>query len=225
MKKRILLSLMSFFAMTSMWASLAEAYQLYLTAGANGKTGANATLTLNLKNQAAIATWSCVVALPEGVTFVEGSEAVVPNRFPEGYNPVITATVNADGTLTLAGSGEEGVAITGTEGAIVTFEVAVASTVEPGDYQVIVKAGATMEGPSGDIHPYAKDNILTWTIEQGEVAAIGDVNGDGEISIADAVAVLNAMAGEDVPGNADVNGDGDVNIADFVQVLNLMAGE
>ena len=51
----------------------------------------------------------------------------------------------------------------------------------------------------------------------------GDVNGDGEITIADGVAVLNAMAGEEVPGDADVNGDGEVTIADFVAVLNLMA--
>ena len=51
----------------------------------------------------------------------------------------------------------------------------------------------------------------------------GDVNGDGDITIADGVAVLNAMAGEAVPGNADVNGDGEVTIADFVAVLNLMA--
>ena len=51
----------------------------------------------------------------------------------------------------------------------------------------------------------------------------GDVNGDGEITIADGVAVLNAMAGEEVTGDADVNGDGEITIADFVAVLNLMA--
>ena len=52
----------------------------------------------------------------------------------------------------------------------------------------------------------------------------GDVNCDVEIDIADAVSVLNAMAGEDVTGDADVNGDGKVDIADFVTVLNIMAG-
>lgn len=52
----------------------------------------------------------------------------------------------------------------------------------------------------------------------------GDVNCDDGIDIADAVTVLNAMAGEDVAGDADVNGDGNVDIADFVTVLNIMAG-
>ena len=55
------------------------------------------------------------------------------------------------------------------------------------------------------------------------VSKKGDVNGDSEITIADGVAVLNAMAGEEVAGDADVNGDGEVTIADFVAVLNLMA--
>ena len=54
---------------------------------------------------------------------------------------------------------------------------------------------------------------------------IGDVNNDGDVSIADGVAVLNAMAGQEVPGDADVNGDGQVSIADFVAVLNIMAGQ
>ena len=59
----------------------------------------------------------------------------------------------------------------------------------------------------------------------GNISIRGDVNGDGDVTIADAVAVLNAMAGGTVPGNADVNGDKDVTIADFVAVLNIMAGQ
>ena len=51
----------------------------------------------------------------------------------------------------------------------------------------------------------------------------GDVNNDYGVTIADGVAVLNAMAGEEVAGEADVNGDGEVTIADFVAVLNIMA--
>ena len=51
----------------------------------------------------------------------------------------------------------------------------------------------------------------------------GDVNLDGQVTIADGVAVLNAMAGDAIAGDADVNGDGDITIADFVAVLNIMA--
>ena len=56
------------------------------------------------------------------------------------------------------------------------------------------------------------------------VSMQGDVYDDEKVDIADAVTVLNAMAGQEVMGNADVNGDGKVDIADFVTVLNIMAG-
>ena len=58
----------------------------------------------------------------------------------------------------------------------------------------------------------------------------GDVNLDKTVDIADAVCVLNAMAGQSVAGDANVNGDYDddgnpvIDIADLVTVLNIMAG-
>ena len=60
---------------------------------------------------------------------------------------------------------------------------------------------------------------------------LGDVNLDGAVDIADAVCILNAMAGQSVAGDANVNGDYDedgnpvVDIADLVTVLNIMAGQ
>lgn len=227
MKKRILLSLVSFFAMASMWASLPGYYYLYLTADANGKTNATATLTLNLKNTKTdvIGSWQGTVVLPEGVTYVDGSVAVVSNRYPEGYNAELTATVNEDGSVTFFCEGEDGVALTGSDGAVATFDVQIASTVEPGDFTLTVK-DMTRTGIDGTIYGDPTETTeFTWTIEEGTTIAVGDVNADGSIDVADAVSVLNAMAGVAVSGNADVNGDGSVDIADFVAVLNKMAGE
>lgn len=228
MKKRILLSLVSFFAMTAMWASLVEAYQIYVTAGANGKTGATAELTLNMKNKDAgvINIWECTVVLPTGVTYEDGSVAVVDARYPEGYNPVITATVNADGSVTFLCYGEEGFALTGTDGAVATFSVKIAGDVEPGDKVVTVK-GTKLTEVNGSIHQDLKGiREFTWTIEQGEQQGPeGDLNGDEVVDIADAVTVLNIMAsGEFVP-EADLNGDQQIDIADFVTVLNIMAAQ
>ena len=59
----------------------------------------------------------------------------------------------------------------------------------------------------------------------GGGAAVGDLNGDGKIDIADAVTVLNIMASGEDNKAADVNGDGKVDIADFVTILNLMAAQ
>lgn len=73
--------------------------------------------------------------------------------------------------------------------------------------------------------------LLQWQVERGDYAQLcgfgtrGDVNLDGQVDIADAVTVLNAMAGQQVAGSADVNNDGQIDIADFVTVLNIMAGQ
>lgn len=223
MKKRILLSLVSFFAMTAMWASLTDAYQIYVTAAANGKTGATAELTLNMKNKTAIATWKCELVLPEGVTY-EGVEAI-DGRYPAEYAPTFNVTTGDDGVVTIICEGEEGVAITGTEGAVAKVTVKIASDVTPGDYIVkIASSQLTEPGISGTIRNNTKAVEFTWTIEQGEEPGIkGDLNGDKKVDIADAVSILNIMAEGTNDPKADLNDDGKVDIADFVTVLNIMA--
>ncbi|MBR6128303.1 MAG: dockerin type I repeat-containing protein [Bacteroidaceae bacterium] len=226
MKKRILLSLVSFFMMTAMWASLQDAYQIYVTAGAAGKTGETATLTLNMKTgDAGIWSWSCTVVLPEGVTFVEGSEAIDPARYPEDFAPTFTATPNEDGTVTFSCAGADGKVMTGTDGAIATFQVAVAADATPGDVVVEVKNAAMIEANTTSIHNYPSKSF-TWTIEEGAVAVEGDANGDGEVDIADYTYILNVMADEGEVSEypeVDVNGDNEIDIADATYVLNLMA--
>ena len=105
--------------------------------------------------------------------------------------------------------------------------------------------GSTTEVESGltfiESHPeqwfdnYPSNGSYTWELQPGpELAPLawtpdeelkGDVNKDGVVDIADAVSVLNAMAGQEVLGNANVNGDDKIDIADFVSVLNIMAGQ
>ena len=219
MKKRLFLSMVSFFMVTAMWASLLEAYQIYVTA-ANGKTNATAELTLNMKNKVAIATWQCTLVLPEGVTFQ--SVALLDARVPEGYNPNLQYTVNEDGTVFIMCEGEEGVALTGNDGAVATVTVAIAADAPVGDCVVNVK-NARLEEPNGDAHNRA-DNEYTWTIEQGEEPGVeGDFNGDGAVDIADGVAVLAEMAVGSTDPKYDLNGDGIVDIADFVAILSLIA--
>ena len=227
MKKRILLSLVSFFMMTAMWASLQEAYQIYVTADANGKTNETATLTLNMKNDAGIWMWTCTVVLPEGVTYVDGSAKIVEGRYPEGFNPALTATDNGDGTISISCQGAAGVVMTNTDGKIATIDVAVAADVAPGDYKVIVKNAYMFEVDQDSSHLY-NTNEFTWTIEEGAAAVVGDVNGDGSVTVADYTFVLNCMADEstvDEYPTADVNGDGLITVADATFILNIMADQ
>ena len=213
--------MVSFFAMTTMWASLIDAYQIYVTA-ANGKTYGTAELTLNMKNKNAIGMWQTTLVLPEGVTFK--SVAAAPARYPEAYGePQIVSTVNADGSVSFTCSGDA--TLTGTDGAVATVTVEIAGSVVPGVYTVNVKDTKLYEA-DGTIHNDQKGGReFAWTIEEGEAPGItGDLNGDGKVDIADAVSVLNVMAAGEYSEAADLNGDQKVDIADFVSVLNIMAG-
>ena len=52
----------------------------------------------------------------------------------------------------------------------------------------------------------------------------GDVNGDGEVNIADVNAIINVILGDGSNAFADVNADGEINIADVNVVINIILG-
>ena len=81
------------------------------------------------------------------------------------------------------------------------------------------------EPKGGTFSSSSKGIVVNGSLYYGHavISMKGDVNLDGQVTIADGVAVLNAMAGDAVAGDADVNGDGELGIADFVAVLNIMA--
>ena len=53
-------------------------------------------------------------------------------------------------------------------------------------------------------------------------AARGDVNGDGEVNIADVNAVIDIILSGDIESAGDVNGDGEVNIADVNAIIDII---
>ena len=89
-------------------------------------------------------------------------------------------------------------------------------------FAVTKPAGASV-GEHAVVDANGNDVKGEWVVIAKKSNIKGDVNGDGDVNIADAVAVLQAMAHYTVPGDPDVNGDGNLSIADFVAVLNIMA--
>ena len=59
--------------------------------------------------------------------------------------------------------------------------------------------------------------------EEPPVVIHGDVNGDGEVNIADINVIIDAiLTGSTSSENADVNGDGEINIADINSIIDLI---
>jgi hypothetical protein len=73
--------------------------------------------------------------------------------------------------------------------------------------------------------PYWKNfaNIVGDAVEPAE-PELGDVNGDGRITINDVAALINYLLSQDATGikleNADVNNDGRINISDATTLIN-----
>ena len=67
----------------------------------------------------------------------------------------------------------------------------------------------------------AADHII---ISRGSGNIPGDVNGDGEVNIADVNAVIDVILGGSSNPSADVNQDGEINIADVNAVIDIIFG-
>ena len=50
----------------------------------------------------------------------------------------------------------------------------------------------------------------------------GDVNGDGEVSIADVTALVTLVMSSSSNENSDINGDGETSIADVTTLVNMI---
>ena len=86
-------------------------------------------------------------------------------------------------------------------------------------------ASATLFVPRRALNEYRTAQFwnLFERIEAIDTAIAGDVNGDGEVNIADVNVIINAiLSGKEMGGALDVNGDGEVDIADVNAVINTI---
>ena len=115
--------------------------------------------------------------------------------------------------------------MTGTAGAVATFDVEVASEVVPNDYAVVVNNSDVTE-VNGTTYHWKTANEYVWTIEEGAAPVIeGDVTGDGKVNFTDAQSVLTLMANDEYDASADVDHNGKVDFTDYQSILIIMAGE
>ncbi len=74
----------------------------------------------------------------------------------------------------------------------------------------------------GNSHTTAYGPVISFTYSTSAPPTSGDVNGDGEINIADVNAVISMILGGNPLPAGDVNDDGEVNIADVNAVINII---
>ena len=97
------------------------------------------------------------------------------------------------------------------------------------DATILKEVRATQSGTYYvSIHDISDGNSSNeLSVSYSEIMLKGDVNCDGKVSSADAVVIVQVIAGiyTGTLGNADVNGDDKVDIADVISVINILSGK
>lgn len=164
-----------------------------------------------------------------GFTTVETTEPIADSKSFEILSPSWqgdalgwVGAVDETGLAIIPFASSEAIAIGESKQQLVTVRFNVANNVTAGTYNVTLK-GTEFEYNTSD-KDVAGDVKFKVT-----VVDLGDVNGDGDVDIADAVCIVNHVVGKNnvifIKPAADVNNDVDMDIADAVRIVNLVVGK
>ena len=103
-----------------------------------------------------------------------------------------------------------------------TYEKAIVAEPYDGKSQLVINIYALNGGKSMAVGNVVVTGNIVAT--GGQETKKGDVNGDGNVDVADISAIITVMAGSPDYDKADVNGDGNVDVADISTVITIMAG-
>ena len=180
--------------------------------------GGKVTLPISMSNENSITAFQFELALPNGVTI---ESAALTSR---KSNQTLSYSKLANGNYQLVAFSSDSRAFSGNDGELVRVQLKVGDAVAAGDYTIEVKNIELTTTDEKSCNP--ADCSATLTVSDVQ---LGDANGDGKISITDAVAVVNKLLGKPSANfnanAADVNGDGRITITDAVAIVNIVLGK
>ena len=213
-----LILLATFAGITDMWA--ADAVTLDKVELLPGRA---TQVAIHLNNETAYTAFQMDISLPQGVTLAQtdGTAGISLSSRATAHN--LTTKTLKDGTIRVLAYSMQNQTI----------------TVGSGDLLLLtLTADATFQG--SETIKLKKIRFTTTAIKEVKfpnVSAIceripvipGDANGDGRVTITDAVYIVNYVlqqpAPDFIPAAADLNGDGNITITDAVMVVNIILGQ
>ena len=191
-------------------------------------SGGRGVLNVLLSDEETIMGFQFDLQLPNGVTVAESNGKLMSELTGNAVNThSISSSKVSDGLYRFVVTPQGSRAISNANGDGMTITIDVADDLAVGTYTMTIKdiemtvkrAGNILE----DIHP--KNSTATLIVTE---AVMGDVNGDGRVSVTDVIS-MNSYILEEEPARfirkvADLNGDGKVTITDMVQVIDIILG-
>lgn len=158
--------------------------------------------------------------LPEGLCLdMEDDEYIIDLTSRKDNSHTVVSRLMDDGAIRIYVSSMSARVFSGNNGPIMTLSLTASNDFEG---QKIIELKNSICAEAIGTRHVLKDEICKVNPEPLK----GDVNGDGEVNIADINVIVNIILGGRVDPStmtrADVNGDGEVNIGDINAIINII---
>ena len=189
--------------------------------------GTQATISLKMKNTAAIRGFQFDLYLPEGVTVVKSSKGKIQGFLSEGRLPdedehSLTFSEQADGAIRFLCSSQYDETFTGNDGEIATLRVNIANDMADGNYPLLLK---NIKLTETDISKYYETPQVKCKLTIKSYI-LGDINSDGTVDVSDYTGVANHIHGDTPQGfvakAGDVDGSGTIDVSDYTGIANII---
>ena len=178
-------------------------------------------LPIQLKNTSTITGLQFELQLPDGVTVAANGDKLQATLSDRAADQSISGSKLANGNYQFVVFSGTSSALTGNEGAIAYITLDIDESMATGEYEISIKEVELTKTDGTSLHHKDLTSKLTLT-----EALVGDINGDGRITVTDAVGIVNHVLHRTpsvfITKAADVNGDGNITISDAVKVVNIV---
>lgn len=176
--------------------------------------GDTCTVNIMLDNEVAYTAFQSDLYLPNGLT---ATNFALTSR--KGSNHTFTATVLPDGGIRLLSYSLNLKTYSGNSGALVTLDVIASENFEG---PVVISLRNSLFTTVAGIEVPFDDESCTVTLKPTVI--VGDVNGDGNVTISDVTALIDLLLGGGTINNpaADCNGDTNVTISDVTALIDYL---
>lgn len=179
------------------------------------------TLPVYMKNESQITGLQFDLQVPDGVTVAESNNQFIANMSDRAVDQSISGTNVSDNLYRFVVFSPTSKAFSGNEGAIAYITLNMDGNMTVGEYDLMLKGIELTKTDGTSIHHKDMTSKLTLTDVK-----MGDTNGDGTVTVTDAVGIVNTILGRTpsvfISKAADVDGNGSVTISDAVGIINMI---